>query len=175
MRALAPALALAALLGAGQLHAQQAPRAPACPETDAALPAEFAGWNTTQTVGAATDPGALMDAGLTVGSSAAATLHPMDDVKFAVPPHKASGAASQGGLFSLTINRAGTYAVAVGSSAWIDLVLGGAAVASTAHGHGPACSSIDKVVDFQLKPGRYLVQVSNNDDANLRIMVAKRP
>ena len=110
-----------------------------------------------------------------MGSGAAATLHPTAEVKYAVTPAKPGGAASQGGMFSLKVDRAATYAVAVGSGAWVDLVHNGAAVASTSHGHGPACSSIHKVVDFQLKPGRYILQVSGNADPALRIMVARRP
>jgi hypothetical protein len=176
MRALAPAFALAVLVGAGQLHAQQAPAA-ACATTDAALPAEFAGWNTTQPVNAATDPGALVGSALPLGTGASAMLHPIEDVKFAVPPGKTSpnNPSGLGGLFLLNIDRTGTYAVAVGSAAWIDLVRGGAAVASTTHGHGPPCSSIRKVVDFQLTPGRYIVQVSSNTNPEVRIMVVRRP
>lgn len=175
MRAPIPALALAALMSAGPLHAQEAAPAAACGAVDAALPPAFAGWTAKSPVVSASAPGALAGAALTVGSGAAAMLHPTPEVRYAVLPEKPGGSVSQGGMFSLNIGQPGTYAVALGSGAWIDLIRDGATVASTAHGHGPACSSIRKVVDFDLKRGRYIVQVSANADPELRIMVARRP
>lgn len=46
-------------------------------------------------------------------------------------------------------------------------------VTSVAHGHGPACSTIRKTVDFDLKPGRYLLQVARSRTEAIRIMVSR--
>lgn len=174
MRALFPAFALAALLGASApLHAQGAAPA-ACAATDAALPPEFAGWTQKRPVVSAARDEAVAGAALTVGAGAAAMLHPTAQVRYAVTPQKPGDPASQGGMFSLIIDRPGAYAVALGSGAWIDVVQGGAEVASAAHSHGPPCSSIHKVVDFDLTPGRYIVQISSNAGPELRIMVIRR-
>jgi hypothetical protein len=46
---------------------------------------------------------------------------------------------------------------------------------STAHSRGPECSTLRKMVDFPLQPGRYVLQVSANADARLPILLARRP
>ena len=46
---------------------------------------------------------------------------------------------------------------------------------STAHGHGPACSTIRKMVDFSLQPGRYVLQISANAEAEISVLVTRAP
>ncbi len=46
-------------------------------------------------------------------------------------------------------------------------------VRSTAHGHGPDCTGIGKMVDFPLQPGDYLVQFSESLTPASEIMVVK--
>ena len=70
---------------------------------------------------------------------------------------------------------AGTYRVALSSGAWIDLVRDGEPVASTAHGHGPNCTGVRKMVDFPLTPGRYTLQLGANGEAEMRVLVARLP
>ncbi len=65
--------------------------------------------------------------------------------------------------------------MALGSGAWIDILKGGKAVASTAHGHGPDCTGIRKMVDFPLTPGRYTLQIAANGEAALPLLVARLP
>ena len=66
-----------------------------------------------------------------------------------------------------------SYRVALGGKAWIDVVRGGAAVASVAHGHGPACTGVTKMVEFILAPGTYTVQLSGSEADSLALLVAK--
>ncbi|HEX8555674.1 MAG TPA: homogentisate 1,2-dioxygenase, partial [Sphingomonas sp.] len=68
---------------------------------------------------------------------------------------------------------AGTYRVALDSAMWIDVVAGTAAIASTTHGHGPACSGVRKMVDFALRPGRYVIQLSGSAKPQAVVMVAR--
>jgi homogentisate 1,2-dioxygenase len=65
--------------------------------------------------------------------------------------------------------------VALGSGAWIDVLKGKAAMASVAHGHGPDCSGIRKMVDFRLSPGRYTLQIAANGEQTLPLMIARLP
>jgi|SRR5579863_92047 len=77
--------------------------------------------------------------------------------------------------FCVAIVEGGNYRVALGSSAWLDLVSHGKAVTSTAHGHGPACTGIHKMVDFPLQPGEYTLQVSANGGPQTTILVVRLP
>src|SRR3546814_2325418 len=58
-------------------------------------------------------------------------------------------------LVPIEIATAGTYRVALSEGAWVDMVRDGTSLPSVAHGHGPRCSGIHKIVDFKLAPGRY--------------------
>ena len=74
----------------------------------------------------------------------------------------------------LVITEAGTYAVAIDQTAWIDVARDGASLHSSGNGHGPACSSIRKIVDFQLQPGRYTINVSRTQAPTVRLLVVRR-
>ena len=58
-------------------------------------------------------------------------------------------------------------------NAWVDVVRAGRALASSAHGHGPACTGIRKIVDFRLQPGRYVLQVSGGTSASVPVLIAR--
>lgn len=69
------------------------------------------------------------------------------------------------------IPRTGTYKVALGSGAWVDVVSQGRALASTAHGHGPACTGIRKIVDFNLAKGLYALQLAGIAGDSVKVMI----
>lgn len=75
---------------------------------------------------------------------------------------------------TLEIAEAGTYGVALDQGAWIDVGRDGEALRSTAHGHGPACSTIRKIVDFALQPGRYTITLSRTQAVSVRLLVVRR-
>jgi hypothetical protein len=163
---------LAALIAA-LLAGQTAPADPACPQgvSATALPAEMKGWSAMQGVRAGR--GLASPATLAIGRSARAALVPAAAVKFPVAPEKPAEAGSSAGLFAFDVAAAGTYRVALGAAAWIDVVQGNRALESAAHGHGPDCSGVRKQVDFKLTPGRYLLQLSGAKTATVAVMVAK--
>lgn len=134
------------------------------------LPADLAGWRQ----GSAIAAGAVIaDAPvLTIGRRTDATLIANDAVRYARQPDKPGAAGRFGGLFAVTVVRAGRYRIALGGGAWIDVVQGDRAFASLAHDHGPACSPIRKMVDFNLAPGRYLLQIAGSRTRELPLMVA---
>ena len=165
---LAAAAALAAALPATTAAAQSSQ--PACPATPAAPPAEFAGWAAPVAAKAATvlDTVTLV----AVGQAARLELAAADKVTFAHPPEKVAEPGGHAGLVALDVTKRGRYRVALGAPAWIDLVRDGAVEKSVAHGHGPVCTGIRKIVDFNLEPGRHILQLSGAPAAEVVLMVA---
>ena len=147
----------------------------ACAAMDKALPPDLAAWTAQTPLAAAASAATLGKASLTPGKAVTADLPQTSTVKFVTQPERPGGSVSHGGMFELKIDKAGTYVIGLGSGAWIDVLKDGKVLTSTAHSPGPACSTLRKMVDFPLEPGRYVLQVSANADAKLPILLAKRP
>jgi hypothetical protein len=168
----AAALGLAPMAAAAQeMPASKA----ACATMDAALPPDLAAWTAQTPLAAAASPATLSKASLTPGKAVTAELPQTSDIHFVTQPERPGGSVSHGGMFELKIDKAGTYVIGLGSGAWIDVLKDGKPLTSAAHSPGPACSTLRKMVDFPLEPGRYVLQVSANADARLPILLAKRP
>jgi hypothetical protein len=167
-------LLIACLTAPAAALAQTAP-APACATMDAEVPAELAGWTAKTPLSASSVAADLSKASLTPGKAFLATLPATSSVTYAVAPEKPGDPASHGGLFDLIVPTAGTYVVALGAGAWVDVLRDGASVRSSSHGHGPACSTVRKIVAFELQPGRHVVQIVGSVPPALPIMVARRP
>jgi len=154
-------------------HATEMPAscpAPVAPE------GELAPWAAAPVpVTAATARRQVGDAVLQTGRAARLKLSPTPQVRYPVRPEKRGGSVSHGGLAQVTVQEAGTYRIALGSGAWIELVSGGKAIASIAHGRGPDCTGIRKMVDFPLKPGRYILQIAANGEPEVTALVARLP
>jgi hypothetical protein len=146
-----------------------------CAALDTSLPQALSGWTSKAPLRSATNEPGLPAARLDLGHAAQATLHHTREVTYVVEPGKPGGSVAYGGILAVKIDEAGLYQVSLSSGAWIDLVLGASKIASTAHGHGPECSSIRKAVAFPLKPGDYIVQISANAAPTLDIMISRKP
>ena len=107
-----------------------------------------------------------------IGAAATAKLVPTASFSPAAIPGKPAAAASHGGLFAFTVATSGRYQVALGAAAWLDVIRDGAVLASLGHGHGPACTGIRKIVQFDLKPGRCLLQIAGSPVASVPVLVA---
>lgn len=178
MRLIALALAAAAvgLPALAQEPQNAAMPQPACDAAKPApLPPELAAWTTPAPLAAANNPADAGKATLAIGKAAAATLPATPTVTYALRPEKPGGSVSYGGIFAVDVAKAGTYTIALSTGAWIDVVRDGKALTSTAHGHGPACTTVRKMVAFPLEPGRYLIQIAASGAPDLGIMVAERP
>jgi flagellar basal body rod protein FlgF len=131
--------------------------APQCAATDAALAANLAGWTT---------PAAAF------GVNEAVTLQAGDLAKLRdVPAGTKPGGAA---MIEFKVDTAGRYGVALDQRGWIDVVpgtTGGEALKSVAHGHGPACSTIRKIVRFDLQPGTYRLYLTGLDKPSARTML----
>lgn len=145
--------------------------APACDTARPAIPPAFAGWTDGAAVSAGTRPGD--GAAIAPGRAVAVSLHPARHLALAPAAGRTASADGNGGTLTLTVTSAGTYRIALGGRAWIDVVRSGATLESSAHGHGPACSGIRKIVDFRLEPGSYAVQLSGSAEDTVTLMVAK--
>jgi hypothetical protein len=170
------ATTLTLLIGSEAL-ARTAPSAPAgsCPAIPVAPPSELAGWSAAQPALAATDPVSAAKSRVTDGKAIEARLNKREALRFVPQPEKAGGSESYGGLFAFPVKTAGTYRIALGAAAWVDVVIDGKAVASTAHGHGPACTGIRKMVDFSLTKGEHLIQIAGSATPTIRLLAVRLP
>ncbi len=166
------AVLAAAIAFAAPAFAQESP-APDCAGGKA--PAAYAPWATKATATSATGAADLAAATLDIGRAYDATLKPTKDITFPTQPEKPGGSVSSGGLFQFKIVAKGNYTVALGSGAWIDVLKDGKALESNAHGHGPSCTTIRKMVTFPLEAGAYTLQISANAQPHLELMVLKQP
>ena len=131
--------------------------ATSCTATDAALPATLSGWT------------APADA---FGVNQAVTLEAGDVAKL---PGVPAGAKPGGAvMIGFRVETAGRYGVALDRPGWIDVapgVAGGEVLKSTVHGHGPECSSIRKIVRFDLQPGMYRLYLTGLSGASAKVML----
>ena len=174
-------LILAAVLSAPPLAAcAQGMDAPstdksACAAVDTALPASLAAWTAKGELASAAAAADLPRAALAPGQAVKLALHPTAEVAYVTQPEKPGGSVSKGGMAQVEIKEAGTYRIALGAGAWLDVLKDGHPVTSVAHAPGVPCSTIRKMVDFPLEPGAYIIQVSANADPVLAILVARQP
>ena len=166
------AMGLAALF-AGPLMAQE--MAPAACTAPVPPKGELAPWLSPVPLSSAGRENRSGRVQLAIGQAASLELLRTPEVHYPLRPEKPGGSVSYGGLARIDVRVAGTYRVALGSAAWIDLVQGRKAIPSTAHGHGPDCTGIRKMVDFRLMPGRYTLQIAANGEPQTTVLVARLP
>lgn len=158
------------LLPVAAAAAQDPATDPKCMTVRVALPRELAGWSErTPLQAAARAPLAPV---LVVGRAADVTLTDAL-IAPAAAPEKAPADGTHAGILQFRVARAGTYRVALGDKAWIDVVQRGRRIASAAHMMAPACSGVAKLVDFRLAPGRYFLQLSGAPQTRLAAMIVK--
>ncbi|WP_246616645.1 hypothetical protein [Sphingomonas yunnanensis] len=137
------------------------------------LPAGLTGWSRRAPLAAGTSTRSAPV--IVVGHGADLRLAPADQVTPAVTPQREPDTGETAGLALFQVAHPGTYRVALGDAAWIDVVRAGRALTASAHSHGPACTGIRKMVDFRLEPGRYVLQLSGTKAASLPVMIARAP
>ena len=153
-------LILAALIAgsAAPAIAQDCPRVP--------------GWNKPQRHIAARS--ADMRFALKTGSAVQLGLRPRRDVRLATPAPRQADARSFAGLAALDVPRAGKLELVLSNRSYVDLVRDGRALRSTAHSDPRNCAGVRKVVVFDVKPGRYIVQLSNAPERAVRMAAVLR-
>ena len=119
--------------------------------------------------------GKIGQAQLTPGRAVTLALLPTPKVTYPLRPEKPGGSVSYGGLARFTVEQSGTWRVALGTGAWVDVVKDGQAAISIAHGHGPQCSGVRKMVDYDLSPGTYTLQLAANGSDSIGLLVTRLP
>ena len=168
------ALSIAAAIGLAPVPARAAEPTPAaCATMDAHLPAALTAWPRRTAVAAAANAAGIPQAPLAVGKPVGAQLRPAAEMTYLVAPERPGEPGTFGGMLDLTVLASGDYQVALGTDAWLDLVRDGALVASTAHAHGPDCSTIRKIVVFPLKPGHSVLEITGSGSPVVAVMVTR--
>ena len=147
----------------------------ACDAAKTELPDDLRDWATPMPVMAAADGAGMRNVILIPGRAVMARLRPMEEVRYALPPTQPAAQGSSGGMVVFEAPMAGTYRIMLGGRAWLDVVRAGEAIASVHHQHGPACSGIGKMVDFQLPAGRSVIELSAGTGPEIEIMVTAVP
>ncbi|MDZ7895202.1 MAG: hypothetical protein U5M50_09755 [Sphingobium sp.] len=154
-----PALLLTGVIMLAALPTQaQQPSAARC-EAPAILPKGFESWQAPVPLAAASGTADVAGAAIAPGVSARLTLKANAALQLAAPPGKPATTDSFGGMMRFHVDRAGTWQVALGGPAWLDIVQDGVVAPSVAHGHGPDCTGIRKIVSYTLQPGDYVLQL----------------
>jgi hypothetical protein len=148
-----------------------------CSGNPVTLPKGLEGWMDRTPLTASPSPPGGQSGAVAVGRGVDLALHPTADLHYARPPDKLEQPGEFGGMLRIEIADAGLYRVVLGSGAWIDLLAAAAVtpIASTAHARGPTCSDIRKMVDFPLKPGHYVLQISAGRARVIPVMIARLP
>lgn len=152
-----------------------AKKAAACPATPV-LPPELADWARaaeSKTIYGFGEPRAS-DWPPLGAARTALTLHRAESLRYGVAPERAPDVHKFGGMVPIEVKTPGRLTVALDAGAWIDLVRDGARVKSVGHGHGPACSGVRKMVDFDVTPGRYVLQISSAPTQSIHAMALLR-
>lgn len=102
------------------------------------------------------------------------SLHGAESLRYWIAPDRKPDASKFGGMVPISVKESSRLVVALDARAWIDLVRDGAVVRSVGHGHGPICSGIRKMVEFDVTPGRYLLQIVDAPERSIRAMAAMR-
>ena len=101
-------------------------------------------------------------------------LHRYESLRYGIAPERVPDVHKFGGMIPIDVKRDGRLLIALDAGAWIDLVRDGTRVKSVGHRHGPACSGIRKMVEFDVTQGRYLLQIVNAPAASIRAMALVR-
>ena len=102
------------------------------------------------------------------GSSAQLQLHAEPMVTVPLKKDRARQPREFAGLAALNVAKAGKLEVALSDRAYIDLIRDGRALTSNMHGH-KGCRGVAKTLDFDVKPGLYLVQIADARVRSIRV------
>ncbi|WP_294191851.1 homogentisate 1,2-dioxygenase [uncultured Sphingomonas sp.] len=144
---------------------------PGCANVRVAIPAELSHWSMRSPLTAGNAPRNAPV--LAIGRAADLRLAPLGEVQPRIAPGRTPAPGSYAGLAMFQVTRPGTYRVALGQKAWIDVIRGRAGVPSSAHTMGPRCTGVAKLVDFQLRPGRYVLQLTGAPSQTLPATIVR--
>lgn len=104
------------------------------------------------------------------------TLAPREQVQLPVTDRRAHGAGTGfSGLVRLQIPASGSYRVSVGSQMWVDVVSGSMLIATSDFAGQHGCDAPHKIVQFDLQPGTFILQMSGAVSEHVRVTVTSAP
>lgn len=139
----------------------------------------------TQEMTAATTPGisGSRDAGAThvvkppvlvPGEAYALALAPLASIGFVVAPERAArGSAPTGGMALLRLPEGGRFRISLSTPHWLDVVQDGRIVKSSEFQGHLGCNPLHKVVEYELAPGDYVLQLSGADETQARVAITR--
>jgi hypothetical protein len=164
----------AVILGLGLFLSVPAPaEEPRCTTvSDGNLPPAFSAWG---------QPASAVAAGATAADATRIEPEVAAEIRLlsAITPALAPGRSrpvdnAHAGLLVVKIPGAGKWRVGLSGPAWIDVIgTDGKPVASAGHGHMAPCTTLKKVVEFDLPAGDHLIQISGNPGPTLKLLVSR--
>lgn len=104
------------------------------------------------------------------------TLAPNEQVRLPAPNQKAHGAGTgSAGLVRLQVTKAGSYRISVGSQMWVDLASGSMLIGSSDFAGQHGCDAPHKIVQYDLQPGVFVLQLSGGSGDHVRVAVTRGP
>jgi hypothetical protein len=100
-------------------------------------------------------------------------LLPAQHVKFAVMPDARTQSGRGGTVLLPSPEKRGIYQITLSDDAWIDLVQGGARLASRAHTGRKDCLVLRKSVRFELGREPVTLQLSGASSSSMRVAIVK--
>jgi len=139
-----------------------------CPAGDPPpLAAPFAAWGQATALTAATAADAAPR--LSLDRATVVTLKPSADVAYPSKPGRGPRPETYGGLIVIDVPAPGFYRLAMGNYTWVDVLEDGKSLPSKAQDHSLPC--VSKILDFELKAGRHLVQLADDKAATTKMML----
>ncbi|HYM26543.1 MAG TPA: hypothetical protein VET66_00205 [Steroidobacteraceae bacterium] len=103
-------------------------------------------------------------------------LAPNEQVQLPAPNRKAHGAGTGfAGLVRLQVSQAGSYRISVGSQMWVDLASGSMLIGSSDFAGQHGCDAPHKIVQYDLQPGTFVLQLSGGSGDHVRVAVTRVP
>ena len=103
-------------------------------------------------------------------------LAPHDEVHMPAMNRTAHGAGQgSAGLVRLQITAAGSYRISVGAQMWVDVVSGSMLIASSDFAGQHGCEAPHKIVQYDLQPGTFILQLSGAAADHVKMTVTRPP
>lgn len=106
-----------------------------------------------------------------ISQTVEASLFPARSVEFPVSPQERGGSVSFAGTLKFDITKKSTYRIITNGRPWVEIVQNGKIIDSTKHQHGEKCWGMEKVLDFPLTPGRYVIELTANGKETIKFMI----
>jgi hypothetical protein len=105
------------------------------------------------------------------------SLAPREQVHLAAAPARKNHGAETGfaGLVRLHISAPGSYRVSIAAQAWIDVVGDNMLIGSSDFAAAHGCDAPHKIVQYDLQPGTFLLQLTGATSQHVRVVLTRPP